>query len=65
MVNFLMANKSKLMQLCMDDNSKLNLDDFYTIFESIINKDVATAVSKSIRTTALLLDILDVNNIVN
>lgn len=62
MVNFLVANRSKLMQLCLDDNRNLGVDGFYTIFQSLIANDIATALKRSLRTTVLLVDILDINN---
>lgn len=65
MVNFLIANRSKLMQLCMNDDRTLSLCAFDIIFQSLLEKDIVTATSKSMRITALLLDILEANNTIN
>lgn len=63
MVNFLIANKTKIMQLCLEDDRNLDLVKFDVIFQNIIQNNIRTALEASIRITAVILDILDVNKI--
>lgn len=62
-VGFLSANRSKLMQYCLIEDENLDLDRFDSVYHSLINGDIRTALNASVRTTALLVDILKVNNI--
>lgn len=65
MVNFLIANRSKIMQICMGSDKNLDLDTFDLIFQKIVEKDITTALTVNIKVTALILDILDNNKIKN
>ena len=64
-VNFLTANKNKIMQICLDEDKNLDLNVFELIFQSIIRNDNRTALDASIRITSLIFDILDANKIKN
>lgn len=61
-VVFLNANRSKLMQMCMEED-QIDLNTFDTIFKSLMEGDTITALNASVRTTVLLLDIIQSNNI--
>lgn len=63
MVNFLVANRSKFVQICLDDDKNLDLKTFDFIFQSIIDNNIRTALDASVRVTAVILYILDVNKI--
>lgn len=63
MVNFLVANRNKIMQVCLEDDKSLQLDTFNMVLQRIIENDIRSALVGSTRITALILDILDVNKI--
>ena len=65
MVNFLAANKNKIMQICLEEDKNLDLNIFELIFQSIIKNDNRTALAASNRITALIFDILDANKTKN
>lgn len=62
-INFLIANKNKLMQRCLQDDKTLDLKLFEIVFHAIMENKITTALGASIRLTAIILDILDINNI--
>ena len=65
MVNFLSANKNKIMQVCLEEDKNLDLNKFELIFQSVIRNDNITALAASTRITALIFDILDANKTKN
>lgn len=62
-VNFLITNKSKLVQLCLDDDKMLDLKKFDIVFYSILNNNIMTALTTSTRITTMIFNILDINKI--
>lgn len=62
-VAFLTANRNKLMQLCREEDTTLDLKRFDRIFHLLMANDISTALSESVRTTVLILDILCANKI--
>lgn len=63
MVNFLLANKNKIMQICMAADDQLDFEKFDEIYQNLLQKNIASALDASMRITILILDILDTNNI--
>lgn len=63
MVNFLITNRNKLVQICLEKFKNFNLEEFDIILQSIMKNDYRTALTVSKKTTALILEILDVNKI--
>lgn len=63
MVNFLVANRGKFVQICLEDDKNLDLDKFDFIFHKIMENEIRTAFEASIRITTIILNILDVNKI--
>lgn len=61
MINFMTANKKKIMQVCLDDDMLLDLMKFDEVFEHIMNDKIDCALVCSKRITAIILDILDYN----
>lgn len=65
MVNFLEANRVKLMQVCLEDKRDLDLEVFQFVFQKIMENDIKTAYNANKRITAIIINILDLNNIWN
>lgn len=65
MVNFLVANRNKLMQICLDTFKNLDLEQFDYLLQKIMENDFRTALTTNKRTTVLILEILDANKIKN
>lgn len=62
-VSFLVANRNKLMQICLETCRDLTLEKFDFILQKIMMNDYRTALITSKQTTVLILDILDINKI--
>lgn len=63
MVNFLVANKNKIMQICLEDDKSMELSVFENIFQNVLENKITPALLAGTRVTAIILDLLDVNNI--
>lgn len=63
MVNFMITNKNKLVQLCLENNTTMDLYKFDQIFNSILYNDIDSAFNVDAKITAVILNIFDRNNI--
>lgn len=65
MVNFLVANREKLMQICLEENKNLDLKIFENLFQNIIANNITAAFNIDKKQTVIILSILDANKIKN
>lgn len=63
MVNFLIAHREKIMQICLAEDKNLDLKKFDIIFRNIVNDDILSAMMNNTRLTTLIIKILDINKI--